>query len=362
MVVNTGGWVFDDAEPRYTIGFVSIRKGIHAGEVVLRGPFPNLMRFRQGTTEPPARFPVEEFVTWSEGASFPLLPSADAVGVFQKLRVHPRLDGPRQGWRCRPTRELHATDDREFFGERNESRWPVYKGESIELLDGDTGVYLAFGDPAEVLPYLQRKRVRQQRTARSAFSEFSPSWANDQSTLPCRRSRISFRDIARSTDSRTVLSALVPPDVFLTHLDPYLLWPAGDERDEAYLLGVLCSMPLDWYARRTVENHVSYSCLNALPIPDTSTRHGLGSHLGRIAGRLSASDDRFESWAREVGVPVGSVTEAEKPELLAELDAAVAHLYGLDEGDLRVLYDTFLEGADYSAHFERVLAHYGRLA
>ena len=44
---------------------------------------------------------------------------------------------------------------------------------------------------------------------------------------------------------------------------------AGREarRDEAYLLGVLSSIPLDWYARRYVELNLAYGLLSSFPIP-----------------------------------------------------------------------------------------------
>src|SRR5699024_5174237 len=119
--------------------------------------------------------------------------------------------------------------------------WPVYKGASFNLWEPDTGVRYGTADPAVVLAELQRKRLRQNSLARSAFSEFSREWAEDPSTLPCLRPRIVFRDIARATDSRTIIAALAPPNLVLTNKAPYLLWPMGDERDEAYLLGVLCS-------------------------------------------------------------------------------------------------------------------------
>jgi hypothetical protein len=359
MLLNSGGWVFEGVHQQYTVGLVSIRKGdTHKGEVTMRGPYGNLARFRQGVIDPPARFVTSEFITWSEGASFPLLPSPEAIAVFQKLRSHPRLDDTEKGFRCRPTRELHATDNKAFFRDPESSNgWPVYKGESIEILNGDTGVFLGVADPDQVIPYLQGKRLRQQRTARSAFSEFSSQWARDASTLPCRRARITFRDIARSTDTRTVIAALAPPHVFLTHLDPYLLWPRGTAEDESYLLGVLSSMPLDWYARRLVENHVSYSFLNALPIPDAAPTDPRRSRVAEIAARVSAVDERYGEWAAEVGVPVSTTTDEERHELLAELDAVVALLYGLTQSDVRLIYDTFHEGADYSQRRDAVIAH-----
>jgi len=66
--------------------------------------------------------------------------------------------------------------------------------------------------------------------------------------------------------------------------------------------------------------------------------------------------------AAAVGVPVGSVTDAEKPELLAELDAAVAVLYGLDAADMRHIFETFHVGWDYEERLARVLTHLDRLS
>jgi hypothetical protein len=240
--------------------------------------------------------------------------------------------------------------------------WTVYKGASFNIWQPDTGTYYAWADPKVVSDELQRRRTRGQRIARSAFSEFGREWATDPDSLPCRYPRIAFRDIARATDSRTLIACLIPGEIVLTNKAPYLLWPQGDERDEAFLLGVLSSMPLDWYARRVVEVSLNFHLFNGFPIPDPGRDHPLRRRVEEVAGRLAAVNDWYESWAKEVGVPIASVTEANKPDVLAELDAVVALLYGLDEGDLRVVYDTFHEGADYSAHCERVLAHHRGLS
>ncbi len=76
---------------------------------------------------------------------------------------------------------------------------------------------------------------------------------------------------------------------------------------------------------------------------------------------LAAVDDRYEDWARAVGVPVGSVSEEDKPDLLAELDAAIALLYELDESDVRHIFQTFHAGWDYHDRLGRVLVHFDRL-
>ena len=117
-----------------------------------------------------------------------------------------------------------------------------------------------------------------------------------------------FRDVTRATDTRSVRAALVPGQLVAVDLAPSLLWPKGTARDEAYLLGVLCSMILDWYARRVVELHVKFAILNSFPIPDCDPLGDVvAARVVEVAGRLAAVDDRFAGWAAEVGVPVGSV-------------------------------------------------------
>lgn len=256
-------------------------------------------------------------------------------------------------------REFDATNDKHLFGgEPDDGLWPVYKGASFNLWEPDTGVRYASADPEVVLPALQTKRLRQQRLARSAFSEFPREWAEDPETLPCLRPRIAFRDIARATDSRTLIAALVPPDRVITNQAPYLLWPVGDERDESYLLGVLCSIPLDWCARRVVETHVNFHVFNGLPIPRPDRDDPLRHRVEIIAGRLAAVDDRYSDWAKAVGVECGSVEDDEKPSLIAELDAVVAHLYGLEEDDVTHIFETFHVGWDHSARLAAVLDHF----
>jgi len=282
-----------------------------------------------------------------------------------KLRVHSHLDEDSGDWQARPAAELHATNDKRHMIIEEEppaGAWPVYKGASFDLWNPDTGEYYAWADPAHVVEVLQAKRRNQQRNARSPFSAFLPEWASDPATLPCRSPRVAFRDITNRLNKRTMIACLIPASTVLTNAAPYLVFPRGGSEDEAYLLGVLASIPLDWYARRVVERHVNFYLLAAFPIPRPGRDNPLRNEVAEIAGRLAAVDDRFSEWAMEVGVSVGSVAAGERDELIARLDAAVALLYGLDEDHLRVIYSTFHEGWNYEPRLSAVLDHYRQLA
>ena len=124
-------------------------------------------------------------------------------------------------------------------------------------------------------------------------------------------------------------------------------------------------MILDWLVRRVVELNLGFYIFNNLPVPDVGfyPPGSVEARVVEIAGRLASPDERFADWAKEVGVPVGSVkSESEKQGLIHELDACVARLYGLDEDDLAVLYTTFHANTDYSERHAAVIEHFRRLA
>ena len=364
MLVNNREWVFPNVHPQYTIGLTAItrRKGGGEPELRLNGPFANLKRFRAGAGKEPVRFCAREVEAWNDSASIPLLPSDESVEVFAQLRKSPRLDlNDGSGWRARPVQgDLNSTTGKPYMDLKSESRpegfWPVYKGASFDVWTPDTGTYYAWTDPERVLEHLQVKRERANK--RSAFSEFDDKWREDSTTLPCLRARIAFRRIARATDSRTVRAALVPSHSCLTDVAPYFLWPRGNETDEAYLLGVLSSIPLDWYARRFVETHMDFHVLNPFPIPRADAESPLRGRVIALAGRLAAADDRFADWAGRVGVDCGSLESDEKEDLIRELDAVVAHLYGLTEPQLVHIFETFHEGWDHEERLRATLHHF----
>lgn len=246
--------------------------------------------------------------------------------------------------------------------------WPVYGGRDIYLWNPATEKSECFAsiDPDIYIPHLVKKRRNQARTKTSAFYGLPQETLDDPTTLSCYKPRIVFRDVTRALDTRTIIAALIPPKHAPTLTIPYLEWRDAPPRAEAYLLGVLSSMICDWQARRTVELHMTFALFGNLPIPQVNIDDDpLAQRVIKIAGTLAAVDERFADWAAEVGVPIGTATDDNpeyKQELIEELDACVALLYGLDEDDLACLYETFHEGKDYSDRHQAVLAHFRRLS
>jgi len=361
FLTNSQRWIFGEVHPQYTVALTTVRRG---GErtVSLSGPFHSLADFLDGRTE---RLVVaaSDFLAWSSAANFPLLPSSAATGVFQQMRRHPRLDAG-GSFEVRPISELHTSANKSLYDfdlVAPRGDLPVLTGASFSLWDPDHGSPYAYALSRDVKGLLQKRRLRQIGDARTAFFGLSREWAEDERTLPLSRARVAFRDVARSTDTRTVITALVPPGVALVEKAPYLYRMAGTASHDAYVLGVLSSIPLDWFARRYVEVKVSYGILCSVPVPRPAPDDPLYLRTVEISGRLAAVDDRFADWAAEVGVPVGSATDPTvKEDLIAELDAVVGHLYGLSRDDMRLIFETFHRGWDHGPRLAAVLAHFDR--
>ena len=364
MLLNNQNWVFSEVHPQYSIGLMCIKHGIPENEsITLRGPFESKAKYFAGVKQEPATFQNSAVLNWNDSASLPLLPTEDSIDVFAQLRKSPRLDlNATEQWRARPDSELHATNDKPYLDlERKncpKGFWPVYKGESFNLWTPDTNTYYGWADPEIVCQRLQSKRLRGGTNKRSAHSEFSLHHLQNPNTLPCFAPRVAFRDVTNRTNQRTVIACLVPPEVFIANQAPYLLWPRGDEKDQAYLLGNLSSIPLDWYARRFVETHVNFFVFNPFPIPRPSRESVLWQRVVDLAGRLACPDERFSTWANSVGVEYGYLETDQKEDMIHELDAVVARLYELSEQQLVHIFETFHRGWDYQTRLDCVLRHF----
>ncbi|MEY3640481.1 MAG: hypothetical protein RLZZ199_286 [Actinomycetota bacterium] len=361
-VTNSGEWVFKGVHGQYSIVFVEISKESSPDETVsLSGPFYSFEEFEKGRSSH-GQLKISALRAAAEGAAFPQLPSAESAEVFGTIRRACRLDGGVGPASFTPVSEFNATSDREIFdaGGEREGRWPVYGGASFNLWNPNTGEVFAWANPKKVLSALQEKRRRQVKLKSSAFFGLGDDWAADYETLPCNSPRIAYRQITNATNTRSVIASLVPSQVFLTNAAPYLHRRGGTEKHEAFLLGIMCSIPFDWYVRRYVELNFNFHIVNGCPVPVWAEDDARQQKLTENSGRLAAVDERYKVWARVVGVKQGSVGPKESDLLIAENDALVAHLYGLSREQLEHVFKTFHRGWDYVPRFTQVLGFYDR--
>lgn len=356
---NKGEWVFSLPNgTRLTVGLAVLERGDeHA--VRFCGPFASEDEFVRGSGDL-SEVGADEFLSWSSTAAFPLIPDPKSSEVFVQMKKSPRFDAVRESWEFRPTTELHSTADKRFYDfevvSPRSDQIKVLAGAAFNIWAPDFAADpYALADESALRGYLGNKLAKAIRSSRSAYLGLT----YDQDELPMDSARLAFRDIARATDTRTTLVALMPPGVAFTEMAPLIVRRRGGEDAEAFLLAVMASIPFDWASRRWVEMHLKYNILNALPVPAYEPGSRIADRAVEAAGRLAAVDERYRDWADEVGVAVGTANdEPTKSDLIAELDALVSLLYGLTEDQVEHIFKTFHRGWDYQPRLDAVLAHY----
>jgi hypothetical protein len=350
LIENSGRWAFD-MEPRYTIGLTVIERS-PGTEVSFGGPFASESSFRRGVSAL-ASVPVSEFLTWTDTAAFLAIADAKSVDVFRTMKRHHAFGRGGDGWRLRPTRGDLLT----WRSIPRATEHPVFlrSGRSFNIWDVDADSPRAELDSHEFRRAYLAYLTSAARNRRSAH--FGRSYELDD--LPIDRPRIATRWISRATDSRTCIVALLPPECATDDSASVMHLLEGGPRDEAFVLGVLASIPFDWQVRLLTEMNFTFEVLNAMGVPARDKSGALADRIVSVAGRLAAVDERYATWAAEVGVEVGTANaEPTKTELIAELDALVSLLYGLTPEQVKHVFATFHRGWDYTARLERVLAYY----
>jgi hypothetical protein len=361
FVVNYREWVFKGVHARYSIGLVTVRPKSELSGVWLSGPFTSKEEFVEGWSN--QVFLTKKALTdGSPTMAVPLLASPETGGVYLHMRNSPSL-GSHPMFQVRPVQgDLNAAADKAQFakgGVLDDKRVPVFAGATFEIWNPDFGQPYGTASAEKISRWLLEKCQSASRNSRSAHFGSQYRTVDD---IPFSSARIAYRGVSRATDTRTFICCLVPPRVVMTHGSPYFKFVSGEPTDEPYLLGVMSSIPFDWYMRKWVELNVTFELVSPAPVPEVDRSDARYRRIVELAVQLGAVDNRFSKWASSFGESTGRLKrESEKVKAIAELDAVVAHLFGLSHSQLEHVFKTFHRGWDYSLRLEQVLEFYEQL-
>ena len=226
---------------------------------------------------------------------------------------------------------------------------PLYQGRMISHFDHRANS-VRMNPQNTHNPYLS-EAVSDAQHADSGFLPRAQYWvpARDvESRIPGVRGwAIGFRDIARPTDARTLIAAVVPWAGYGNKV-PLLL--GGNGLAAACLGANLNAIPLDFLARQKVQaTNLNWFIVEQLPViapndydrpfGNTTARDLVRDHVLRLT--YTARDmARFACDLGYVGPPFTWNPE-QRRHLRARLDALYFHLYGLSREDAAYVLDTF---------------------
>jgi hypothetical protein len=160
---------------------------------------------------------------------------------------------------------------------------------------------------------------------------------------------LAWRDICRSSDTRTVIASVLPR-VATGNTSPLAFTPSAQSTS---LYGNLCSYVLDFAARQKIAGtHLTYNYFTQLPVlpPEAYEKQCPWANSERLdvwvrarVLELTYTSYSLEPFARDHfdgGAPYRWDDER-RFWLRAELDAAYFHLYGVTRDDVDYIMDTF---------------------
>jgi hypothetical protein len=351
FLANSKHWIFEEVHAQYTVALTCVDRA-KGSSVSFSGP-----HFSRKEWEVAKQHEVEistsEFEAWSETFTFPQLADAKAASVFRKAMEAPRIFSQRSDFEFRPVQgDLNSTTDKGLFTFESTGKedMEVWGGASFNIWSKEN-VPFAVAESKSIRNHLAKKLASSSSRPASAFYGLK----FDSSHLPMDKSRIAFRLISHSTNRRTLIASLVPNGIPLVHSAPYLLKRAGTALAEAYLLGVMCSIPFDWLVRRWVELNVTFELLGNLPVPKFSNQDKAPKRIIELVGSLVSTTSNSSSWVDELKLLGTKLANIESEEdSLAEIDALVAVLYGFSEDQVEHIFEGFHRGWDFSTRLEKV--------
>ena len=276
--------------------------------------------------------------------------------------------GERRAWPVRYHTMFHMTNDSQLFRTAaqldNEgfyrvegNRWqkgeelylPLYQGRMIHQFDHRANSVRVNPENTHN-PYLS-EQVTQQQHADPHFLPQSQYWVpatavEARFTESCDYA-LAFRDIARTTDVRTVIASIAPKYGYGNSL-PMLV--PDDAQAATCLMANLNALCLDFVARQKVQGtHLNWYIAEQLPViapedydrqfGNTTARDLVRDHVLRLT--YTAHD--MVPFARDLGCddPPFIWNEEERRHLRARLDALYFHLYGLSRDDADYILSTF---------------------
>ncbi len=231
-------------------------------------------------------------------------------------------------WNVKFISEFHITNDRYLFNE-NSQGLPLYEGKLIHQFNA------FFGKPRFWLD------------EQPASNRLASKYRVPINELDYLKPRLAFRGIASSTNERTLITAILPPRSFSEGRTATTVIQSGIKIiEQIFLASCLNSFVLDWVLRQKVTSNINMFYIYQLPVPRLTVGNPYFDAIVPRAARLTCTRPEFADLWQEVMGETWDATKAAldpatRQQVRNELDALIAHLYGLSRTDFAHILSTF---------------------
>ncbi len=238
--------------------------------------------------------------------------------IVEILLKNPALGEQIEGiWNIKLSRGFDMTNDSHLFREGKLGGVPMLEGKNIEQFT---------------------HQWRGAPTARFTIDEKDILANLKPDALYHNNYWMAYRLIASSTNYRTFISTIVPPGYVCGH--SIAIVRIENLKHLCYLCGVINSFVIDYFIRQKVSANVTMFNFLETPVPRASSGK-LFDEIVKKTAQLVATTSEFDQLKKDIGILHGLTNENDRLLARAQLDVAVAKLYGISKEDLAYILEKF---------------------
>jgi len=162
--------------------------------------------------------------------------------------------------------------------------------------------------------------------------------------------RLVWRSVANPTDERTLISTVLPPNVYfgnsLGYLTPLIIEKTKYVKpisnvETLFLTGMLNSFVQDFVMRHKVSRNINYFHINGQPIPRFEQYNMLHKKIFKNSSMLICTTDEYAKLREEVGISEYATEPEKRMVLEAQINAAAAKIYDLTKEEFEYILESF---------------------
>jgi hypothetical protein len=249
--------------------------------------------------------------------------------IAEKLLKFPLLgEQLAESWNLKLASEFHMTNDSYLFKTENaKGRLPLYEGKMIHQFSH------IWNEP--------RYWVDETAGRKSILGK------NEEcgQVLDYQCYRLAYRSVASSTNERALIATIIPPCFTGNSVN---ISKNMDIKNLLICVSFFNSFVVDWLLRQKVTTNINMFYIYQLPIPRLSEKDPLFKPIVERAAALICTTPEFDDLKQALKSngydisPVETRLIASLPsQIRAELDAMIAHLYGLNAAEFAHILATF---------------------
>lgn len=328
---------------------------------------------------------------------FPQVKSQEELELIKRIIQHPSMsDEGEDGWYIDIYKEeLNRTRDSDRFVEsEDEGDYPVYGGGNFWQFEHDNSLRDDLSPPAfwsveegTDPEKSAKRRIRgkdKKRLKTSIYHAFDgngpqkgfvndllkehgrgPLSLNDV-VLDTEKYRLIFREISNTTNERSFISTVIPPGIVCHHkapvIRPHEMKPVEEDLSEQPLhgvyerifddkelfvaLGLLNSIIFDYLVRTKLDTSMSMHVIEEAQLPRLTEENYWYDYISNRAAQLNCYGEEFKEMRERLGDIDPVISDQDRRELQAEIDAAAFHAYGLEQSEVEFVLDDFHQVKD----------------